>query len=111
MAHRFHINRNHPEMHNNLQRLRGILIMLPKEKVIVDQGDGLMNCIDGCVRRSGAEESDKVIMYIACKSNTLLISNNRRHITDHSSCLKGCARQHGATNPEFWDSQTAISNL
>jgi len=109
MFHRLSNYRQHGEFGNFSQLMRGLLAA--KEEVTVNHADGLMNCIDGCVRGSGAEQSDKVLIYVACKTDTLLVSNNASHITDHAGCLKECADHHAGTEPEFWDSDTATANL
>ena len=101
--------KNHSEMENFQFVLRG-LGMLNREEVKVEQRSGLMTCIDNCVPKH-TEESDEVIIYVACMSETLLVSNNDRHITNFSGCLKKCAKKHGKTSPEFWNSKTANNNL
>lgn len=83
---------------------------LPKEVVIVDHGSALMKCISGMVP-GDTEQSDKVIIFVACQSATLLVSNNDRHVTNHAASLKLCAHRHAKTSPEFWNSRTAHANL
>ena len=109
MTHRLSHYKNHREMGNFQNMFRG-LVMLPRLTVTVDHSAGLMLCISQCVP-GHTEQSDKVIMFVACESDTALVSNNTRHITDHAACLKRCARRHAKTTPEFWDSHTANANL
>lgn len=101
--------KNHRESGNFQNIFRG-LTSLRKETVDVDHGSTLKQCIDRCVPQE-AEASDRVFIYVACASNTLLVSNDAGHITDHAECLKACAQRNVGTNPEFWNSQTANSNL
>ena len=109
MTHRLGQYKKHREMGNFQNVFRG-LVMLPKQTIGVEHNAGLMLCINKCVP-GHTEKSDKVITFVACMSDTLLVSNNDRHITDHAACLKKCARRHANTTPEFWNSRTANSNL
>jgi hypothetical protein len=109
MAHRLVHYKTHREMGNFQNILRGIMI-LPRSTVDVDHAAGLMLCIDKCVPHH-TEQSDKVIMFVACASDTALVSNNDQHITDHAACLKKCAKRHADTVPEFWNSRAANANL
>ncbi len=110
MLHRLAHYRTHRELGNFQNLLRGLLELLPKKIIQVNQGDGLMNCIDQRVP-GHTEQSDKVIMYVACQSDTLLVSNNDVHITNHARKLKKCASHHAGTTPEFCNSRTANTNL
>lgn len=101
--------KQHGEFGNFSNLMRGLL-GAPKEEIKVDHADGLKSCIDKCVPVH-TEQSDKVIMFVACMSDTALVSNNNQHITDHAGCLKKCAGKHSGTTPEFWDSRTANANL
>ncbi len=109
MMHRLSPYKTHREMGNFQNILRG-LGMLPRITVAVDHSEGLMPCIDKCVP-GHTEQSDKVIIFVACASDSLLVSNNGTHITDHAACLRKCAHHHAGTTPEFWDSRTANGNL
>lgn len=109
MAHRLKQYRTHREIGNFMNMLRGFMT-LPRRTVSVDHGSGLMNCISQKVP-GHTEQSDKVIMYVACQSDTLLVSNNDVHITNHAAKLNKCAKKHAKTDPEFWNSGTANANL
>ncbi|MEI6177924.1 MAG: hypothetical protein WCS43_13620 [Verrucomicrobiota bacterium] len=109
MTHRLDHYKKHREMGNFQNVFRG-LGMLPKQTVPVDHQSGLMLCIDRCVP-GHTEQSDKVIVFVAVMSDTVLVSNNDRHITNHATCLKKCAKRHAKTKPEFWNSQTANANI
>ena len=109
LVHRLGHYKEHREMGNLQNMLRG-LVTLPRVTVDVDHRAGLMLCINKCVPHH-TEQSDKVIMFVACMSDTALVSNNNQHITDHGNCLKKCATKFGGTSPEFWDSRTANANL
>jgi hypothetical protein len=77
-----------------------------KQLVPLRFGDALMVSIRRQIRF--AEPSDHVFVYVAISSNTLLVSNNSKHITDHRAALRKCARTHGSKSTDFVSSQKAV---
>lgn len=76
-----------------------------KNVVPVKFGDALMVSIRGQIRF--AEPSDHVFVYVAINSNSVLVSNNPAHITNHRIALRKCARNHGSKSTDFLTSQQA----
>jgi hypothetical protein len=109
LSHQLDQLKTHREMGNFQNIYRG-LTALPKEFVTVDHASNLKKCIDSCMPKA-AEASDRVFVYVACASDTLLVSNDGGHITNHADCLKDCASRHSGATPEFWCSNTANANL
>jgi hypothetical protein len=70
-------------------------------------GDDLLVSIRGQIRF--AEPSDHVFVYVAAKSNTLLVSNNPKHITNHSNGLRKCAKRYGSKMADFVTSIEAVA--
>src|SRR5216684_8162534 len=69
-----------------------------KELVPVKFGDALMVSIRRQIRF--AEPSDHVFVYVAINSNTVLVSNNPAHITNHRAALRKCAKTHGSKSTD-----------
>lgn len=89
--------------------LRYFLIDAGKHVVAVNFGDALMVAIRRHIRF--AEPSDHVFVYVAVSSNTILVSNNPRHITDHRKNLRKCAKKHGSKTTDFVTSEQAVLAL
>ena len=77
-----------------------------KALVPVKFGDALMVSIRRQIRF--AEPSDHVFVYVAINSNTVLVSNNPAHITNHRAALRKCAKIHGSKSTDFVTSQQAV---
>ena len=58
-----------------------------------------------------AEPSDHVFVYVAIGSDTVLVSNNLVHITNHRSKLMTCAKRHGSRTTDFVKSTDALAAL
>jgi len=91
------------------QLLRWVLQVSNKEKVSVDLSDGLGKCI--AEKACGAERSDHVFVYVAGSLGCYLVSNNTRHINDHSKNLKRCSRKHSDGGMEIFTSQEAYTKV
>jgi hypothetical protein len=89
--------------------LRYFLLDGPKHEEPVDFGDALMVAIRGLIR--AAEPSDHVFVYVAVSCDTVLVSNNPRHITNHRNHLRRCARRHGSDTTDFINSRDAVAAL
>jgi len=109
MHHRLSHYKQHREFQNFGRMLMGLLT-LPKIEIKVEQGSSLMDCLSRNVGR-GTEASDLVVVFVACATDTLLVSNNGRHITDRAARLRDCASAHAGTTPDFWNSATANAIL
>ena len=68
-------------------------------------GDQLMVAIRRQIRF--AEPSDHVFVYVAISSNTVLISNNPKHITNHRNELRKCSKAYGSRLTDFLTSHQA----
>jgi hypothetical protein len=89
--------------------LRYFLVNGPMDEVPVAFGDALMVAIRRVIRF--AEPSDHVFVYVAISCDTVLVSNNPLHITNHRSPLRKCARQHGSDTTDFINSRDAVAAL
>jgi hypothetical protein len=54
-----------------------------------------------------AERSDQLIVFVACMLDSLCISNNYEHITDHEKSFVECAKRHVNNDPKFVKSMEA----
>lgn len=77
-----------------------------KQHVPLQFGDQLMVSIRRQIRF--AEPSDHVFVYVAINSDTILVSNNPAHITNHRVALRKCARTHGSKSTDFVTSRQAV---
>ena len=100
-----------PDGKNRLQWLRYVVYQGGRLPVEVNLADGLGCCVVPHLNRVRAERSDHVFVYAACASNSSMISNNARHITNLSQDLCKCARTHGSRNTEFICSAEAESRI
>lgn len=89
--------------------LRYFLLDANKKIVAVEHADQLMTSIRRAIYR--AERSDHVFVYVAITTDTILISNNPRHITDHRQVLRKSARRHGSKTTDFVDSEQAVDTF
>jgi hypothetical protein len=75
----------------------------------VDFGDELMVSIRRLLVI--AERSDHVFVYVAIGSNTVLVSNNPKHITNYRNELRRSARRYGSRNTDFVNSGQAVATF
>jgi hypothetical protein len=92
-----------------LSLLRYFILFAQRRLEPVDFGDALMVAIEGVIRF--AEPSDHVFVYVAIASDSILVSNNLRHITGHRNRLKRCATRHGSETTDFANSSDALAAL
>jgi hypothetical protein len=71
-----------------LYLLRYFLLLSEPHKITVNFGDALMVSIRG--RIGNAEPSDHIFVYVAIASDSILVSNDAGHITDHRNQLRTC---------------------
>jgi len=90
-----------PDEKNRLQWLRYVVYVGDRLKVKVDLADALGCCVVPHLNRVNAERSDHVFVCAACASDSSMISNNARHITNQCQHFCRCARTHGSRNTEF----------
>ena len=93
-----------------LNLLRYFLVFAGRHLIPVDFSDALMKCIKMAISSTSpiAEASDRVFVYVAIASDTVLVSNNPRHINNRASQLKRCAKAYGSKGVDFVDSQQAL---
>jgi hypothetical protein len=75
----------------------------------VDFGDQLMVSIRRVLMI--AERSDHVFVYVAIGSNTVLVSNNPKHITNYRNELRKSARRYGSKSTDFVSSLQAVATF
>ncbi len=92
-----------------LNLLRYFILFAERRLEPVDFGDALMVAIEGAIRF--AERSDHIFVYVAISSDSILVSNNLKHITDHRYKLKRCATKHGSETTDFVSSRDALGAL
>jgi hypothetical protein len=90
-----------------LQWLRYVLVLAERIEAPVNLGDSLGKRIAPTMNRVRAERSDQVFVYVACVLDSVMVSNNSRHVTDLRSALLQCARHVGSRNTDFLSSLQA----
>ncbi|MDD5706080.1 MAG: hypothetical protein PHR35_09150 [Kiritimatiellae bacterium] len=93
------------------QWLRYLLVLAERVDVTVDLADGLGTCIAATLNRVGAERSDHVYAYVACALNSVMVSDDDRHITRQRNNLRRCAHRAGSNDTDFVSSNVAESMM
>jgi len=102
------------ERGNCLQWLRYVTQYAERRYTPVDLSNGLGSCIEskiGYSTKVKAEDSDQVFVYVASALDSLMISNNRNHITNHAANLRKCAKHQGSHNTDFVSSVVAEASF
>ena len=102
----FHLKAMH-EQGQILQWLRYLLVHAERLDVPVDLSDALGSCLVPQMNRVLAERSDQLFVYVACALDSVMVSNNSRHVTDLRPGLRRCARRAGCNNTDFLSSLQA----
>ena len=89
------------------QWLRYLLFLAEKVDTPVDLSDRLGSFLVREMNRVGAERSDQRFVYVACALNSVMVSNNARHVTDIRSGLRRAARKVGSDSTDFLSSRQA----
>ena len=90
-----------------LHCLRYFLLQADRVAAQVNLADGLGSCLVPKMNRVMAERSDQVFVYVACALDSVMVSNNRRHVTDLRQGLRQCARKARSNNSDFVSSVDA----
>jgi hypothetical protein len=94
-----------------IQWLRYIVIYAERVGTAVDLADRLGKLIVPQMNRVGAERSDQRFVYVACALNSVMISNNARHVTNLRTGLRKAARKIHCTDTDFLTSQEAEAGM
>ena len=89
------------------QWLRYLLVLAERVDAPANLRDGLGSRLVPKMNRVGAERSDQVFVYVACVLDSVMVSNNSRHVTDLRLDLRRCARSIGSNNTDFLSSVQA----
>jgi len=89
------------------QWLRYVLVLAERVDTPVDLSDNLGRSVVPQMDSVGAERSDQIFVYVACKLDSVMVSNNSRHVTDIKVGLRRAARKVGSNNTEFLSSTEA----
>jgi|GEM_PF-6331064 len=92
-----------------MELLRYFFVLSPRCYVVLDFGSALGVAIRNVMNAVGAEPSDHVFAYVACHSDSPLITNNTAHFPRAE--LRTCACAHGSAGSDFYDTRTAIGAL
>jgi hypothetical protein len=92
-----------------MELLRYFFVISPRCYVVLDFGSALGVAVRNVMNAVGAEPSDHVFAYVACFADSPLITNNTTHFPRAELC--SCARAHGSTGSDFYDTQMAVSAL
>lgn len=93
------------------QWLRYLVEYAERVDTPVNLRDGLGSSITPQMNRVGAERSDHVFVYVACKLNSVMVSNNARHVTDIRAGLRRSARRVGSDLTDFLSSLEAEATM
>jgi len=63
------------------------------------------------MNRVRAERSDQVFVYVACVLNSVMVSNDARHVTNLRSGLRQAARTVGSNDTDFLSSLQAEARM
>jgi hypothetical protein len=102
----FHLKAIHEQGHI-AQWLRYLLLLAERVDAPVNLSDALGTRVAAQMNRVRAERSDQVFVYIACVLDSVMVSNNSRHVTDLRRALRRCARSVGSDNTDFLSSPQA----
>jgi hypothetical protein len=97
---------DHPQ---KVSLLRYFVLYAERRKEAVDFGDALMVAIKGTVRLT--ETTDRVFVYVAIFTDSILVSNDLAHITNHRAKLRQCARNHRRKVTDFVSSADALAAM
>ncbi len=89
------------------QWLRYLLVLAEKVTTPVDLSDKLGTSLAAEMNRVGAERSDQLFVYVACALDSVMVSNNARHVTDIRTGLRRAARKVGSNSTDFLTSMQA----
>jgi hypothetical protein len=103
---RFHL-RGMQERGQVTQWLRYVLVLAERVDTPVDLSDKLGRFIVPQMDSVRAERSDQIFVYVACALDSVMVSNNSRHVTDIRVGLRRAARKVGSKNTEFFSSAEA----
>lgn len=106
----FHL-REMDELNQVTYWLRYLLVLAERVDTPVDLSDELGNLIVPQMDAVGAERSDQVFVYVACALNSVMISNNARHVTDIRTGLRKAARKVRSRDTDFVTSQQAEAGM
>ena len=87
--------------------LRYVIVLAERVDTPVNLADVLGHCLVPQLNRVRAERSDQVFVYVACVLDSVMISNNSRHVTNLRPGLRRCARRAGSSNTDFLSSLQA----
>jgi len=93
------------------QWLRYILVLADREDTPVNLADGLGVRVAGHMDRVQAERSDQLFVYVACRLNSVMVSNNSRHVTDLRTELRRAARSVHNNETDFVSSIEAEASM
>jgi hypothetical protein len=91
--------------------LRYVIVLAERLDTPVNLADGLGSCFVPRMNRVNAERSDQVFVYVACALDSVMVSNNNRHITGIKNHLCRCARAAGSDNTDFLSSTQAEAEM
>ena len=93
------------------QWIRYVILYAERLATPVDLSDGLGSNIVPHMNRVGADRTDQTFVYVACKLNSVMVSNNARHITDLRSKLRRAAHRIRSNDTDFLSSVQAEDRM
>ncbi len=93
------------------QWLRYLTVLAERVDITVNLADALGVQIVQQMKPVGAEVSDRIFVYVACKLDSVMVSNNHRHVTDLRSELIKAARKIRSKNTDFLSSAEAEATM
>lgn len=93
------------------QWFRYLLVLAERVDTPVDLTDNLGAQIVGHMKSVGAEVTDRIFVYVACNLDSVMVSNNSRHVTNLRRELRRAARRVGSKSTDFLSSVEAEADM
>ncbi len=93
------------------QWLRYLVVYAERMDTAVNLADHLGKLIVPQMNRVRAERSDQRFVYVACALNSVMVSNNSRHVTNLRQGLRRAARSIRSNETDFLSSQQAEAGM
>lgn len=94
-----------------LQWLRYLLEFAERVDAHVDFASPLGKSVCQEMDKVKAERSDQVFVYVACALDSVMVSNNTKHVTGIRAQLKACAQKAGSHRTDFVSSTHANGEM
>jgi hypothetical protein len=110
--HRMQFHARQIDEHGQMtQWLRYIFVLADRIDTPVNLADALGRNVAQHMNRVQAERSDQIFVYVACRLDSVMVSNNTRHVTNLRPQLRRAARSVHSNNTDFVSSSDAEASM